>query len=485
MRIRIKFLKLNAGRPVAILHRDTAERLSVHVDDRIKISKDRKDIIAVVDVATGMIKKDEIAVSKEVASFVNAKEGEHVEIGITPKPLSNKYILKKLKGERLNREEIKEIIKDIADNALTEPEIAYFIAAIQNHGMSFDESLYLIKEIAESGNKLNLKKKIVVDKHSIGGGANRTTPIVVSICASAGLIMPKTSSRAITSAAGTADVMESFCKVDFSIEELYKIIRKTNACMVWGGSLNLAPADDKIIKIERLLNVDSPPQLIASILAKKLAVGSKYVVIDIPYGKNAKVTKKEGKKLAKNFKRLGKKIGLEIECLLTDGSQPIGNGIGPYLEAKDVLSVLKGNGPNDLKEKSLFIAGKLLELCGKARKNEGKDIARKILESGRALKKFRQIVSAQKGRIKNLPEARFKRVIKAEQDLRIKEISNRDLNIIARIAGCPADKAAGVFLHKHVGDIVKGGEVIITLFSESAERLGEAVSYYYKTEPIR
>src|SRR3989344_2670640 len=235
--------------------------------------------------------------------------------------------------------------------------------------MSMQETAWMTESIVETGQKLNLRKKIIADKHSIGGIAgNRTTPIVVSICSAAGLTIPKTSSRAITSAAGTADVIETIAKVDFSISELKGIITRVNACMIWGGSLGLAPADDKIIQVERLLKLDPEPQLLASIMAKKIAVGATHVLIDIPCGKTAKVTRQEAVKLKKNFLDLSRYFKIKLECVLTDGSQPIGNGIGPVLEMRDVLAVLKQSPsrPIDLEKKSLFLSAGLLELAGRA-----------------------------------------------------------------------------------------------------------------------
>ncbi|GAG13471.1 unnamed protein product, partial [marine sediment metagenome] len=256
MKLKVKILKLKAGRPVAILHKKTADKISVNIDDRLSLAKDSKKIISIIDIATGLLKENEIAVSNEIVKSLKLRGGEFIDINLAPHPESTNLIYKKLKCIPLNEKELEKIISDIVKNALTEPEIAYFVSSIYKCGMSIKETEYLIKAIVNTGKTLKLKGK-VADKHSIGGIAgNRTTPIIISICSSAGLIMPKTSSRAITSAAGTADVIESIAKIEFSIPQLYKIIKKTKACMVWGGSLGLAPADDKIIQIERLLNLD-------------------------------------------------------------------------------------------------------------------------------------------------------------------------------------------------------------------------------------
>jgi Thymidine phosphorylase len=351
--------------------------------------------------------------------------------------------------------------------------------------MSTKEVENMIHAIVNTGKRLNLKGKIA-DKHSIGGFPGRTTPIVVSICASAGLLIPKTSSRAITTAAGTADAMETICKVDFNIHEIKKILRKTNACIVWGGSLNLAPADDKLIHIERLLNLDPESQLLASILAKKIAVNSKYILIDIPYGKNAKVNKNEAEHLARKFKKIGKHFGLKISTFSKLTEEPMGNGIGPALEIKDVIKVLKREDKcHKLEERSLELAAQLLEMTGKAKSGKGMDMAKEILESGKALDKFREIVKAQKGKLDGLREAKFKYNLVAERNCKIVDINTKILNSTARIAGCPLDKFAGIFLHKHLGNNVKKNEVILTIYSENKSELREAVSYYRKLKPLK
>ena len=331
---------------------------------------------------------------------------------------------------------------------------------------------------------MHLKGK-VTDKHCIGGVAgNRTTPIVVSICASTGLIMPKTSSRAITSASWTADVVETVANVEFSIKEIKEIIRKTNVCLVWGGALGLAPVDDKIIKIERIINIDSTSQLLASILSKKISVGSKYILIDIPFGRSAKITtKNQAEQLKNKFLEIGKKFGLKLEVFLSDGSEPVGNGIGPVLEMKDIIKVLKRNNPpKDLEEKSVIIAGKILELSGKAEKNKGFQLAKEILESGKAFKKFKQIIEAQGGNVnKNrLKKAKFSHDIHSQDKIKITHIDNKLINKIARFAGCPEDKEAGIYLWKKKHEIVAKGEKIMTFYADSEEKLNQAKNLYNK-----
>jgi len=490
MELKIKFLKWSAGLPVAMLNEKTASKLSIHAKDRVSVktlSKNPKEISTIVDIVKGLIKENEIAVSSELKKRLGLRAGQKVNVALALTPKSMSFIKKKLNKKSLSEKEIDEIIKDIVDNSLSESEIALFVSAMYNHGMDMKEVVYLIKAILKTGDMLILKNKFVVDKHSIGGiPGNRTTPIVVSICASAGLTMPKNSSRAITSAAGTADVIETIAKVEFSMPELKKIVKKTNACIIWGGALGIVPADSKIIQVEKILKIDPEAQLLASIMSKKLAMGSKYILIDIPYGKTAKVNKEKALKLKKKFEYLGKYFKRKLKCVLTDGSQPMGNGVGPALELLDVIQVLdqKQKGPMDLEKKSLLLAGELLEMTGKAKKGGGIKLAEKILYSGKAFEKFKQIIKAQDGKIKKLKLAKFKKDIFSKKSGKISEINNKKINSLARVAGCPIDKFSGLKIYVSVNDKIKKTNKILTIYSESKSRLNQAVKFCKKVKPV-
>ena len=510
MLLKVKFLNLFAGRPVAIMHAKTAKKLAIYVNERAKIKKKGNNaIVAIVDIATGILHEDEIALSGEIIQELKLKENEIVEISAASRPKSTDYISEKLNGKKLSYEKILSIMEDIVDNSLTEAEIAYFVSGVYINGMDVEETVNLTKAMVKTGKMLGIKSS--VDKHSIGGiPGNRTTPIIVSICCSAGLIMPKTSSRAITSAAGTADVIECLADVEFSIEDIKSIIKETNGCMVWGGALGLAPADDKIIQVERLLSIDSDAQLLASILAKKLAVNASHILIDIPFGENAKVKRKEALELAGKFKKIAGKLKLNVETVLTDGSQPVGNGIGPALEARDVISILKRSetkssemqfqghrksrdflvfpAPADLENKSVMLAGKILEMAKKAKKGKGIEMAREIMDTGEAYKKFRQIIEAQGGSLENIDKklnlAKLSKDITAEKDGKITEINNKAIAAIARAAGCPSDKSAGIYLQVHNNFKVRKGQLLMKIYAETEEKLDFAVSASKQLIPI-
>lgn len=488
MKLQVRLLKWKAGIPVAMIREETAIKIGVRANDRISIKSDGKEFTTILDTIGGnFIKKDDIAISAEISKILGLKKGQRVEIKIAPRADSLDFIKKKLNNHSLNKKEIFEIIEDVMNNSLSDPEIALFISGMYKNGMNMKETIYLIEAIMKSGNSLNLKKRFIVDKHSIGGIAgNRTTPLVVSICAAGGLTVPKTSSRAITSAAGTADVIETIAKVDFTINELKKIIAKTNACMIWGGSLEIVPADAKIIQIEKSLKIDPESQLLASIMSKKLAVGSNYILIDIPYGKSAKVSKERALDLKKKFEYLGRYFKKHLKCVLTDGSQPIGNGIGPALELIDIINILdpEKQGPMDLQKKAEFLSGEIFELCGKAKKGKGIEMAREILSSGKAFEKFKEIIKAQKGSLKKLVLGEFSYTFLAKKSGKVKEIDNKKINSLARIAGCPGDKFSGIYLHVHKNNPVKKGDKLLTLYAESKSRLNESVKFCKQTKPI-
>jgi len=491
MELKVKILNWSAGIPVAMLNESTANLIGVKTNGRIFIqtlSKNPKSISTIVDTAKTLVGKKEIAVSSELKERLSLTRGQKVDIDLSSNPKSLTLIKKKMNNKELSQKEISEIIFDITQNSLSDAEIALFISAMYDKGMNMKETIYLINAILNSGQKLKWKGGLVADKHSIGGiPGNRTTPLVVSICAAGGLIMPKSSSRAITTAAGTADVIETIAKVEFSMKELKKIVEKTGACLIWGGSLEIVPADEKIITIEKMLNIDPESQLLASIMSKKLALGANYILIDIPYGKTAKVDKKKGNNLKRKFEYLGKYFKRKVHVVLTKGDEPIGNGIGPVLEILDILKILKRseNRALDLEKKSIFLAGQIFEMTKKAKKGQGIKLAKELLDSGKALKKFGEIIKAQGGTLDHLKPAKFRKDIIAKKNIKIQEIDNKKINSLARISGSPLDKSAGLYLYGHIGDKINKGEKIITIYSESKSRLKESIHFFNSQKPIK
>lgn len=490
MELKIKLLKWSAGIPVAMLNKKTAGEMGIHSNERISVetlSRRPKTVTTIVDLTDNLVGKKEIGVSSELKKRLGLRIGQKIAIDLAKTPESMKYIQKKLNNKSLSKKETSLIINDVVSNSLSGPEVALFVSGMYKSGMTMRETIYLIDAIVGSGVNLNFHTKLIADKHSIGGiPGNRTTPVIVSICAAAGLVMPKTSSRAITSAAGTADVIETIAQVEFSIPELKKIVKKANACLVWGGALEMVPADSKIIKIEKQLNIDPESQLLASILSKKISVGSRFILIDIPCGEGAKVDRKKALRLKRKFEYLGKHYHKKLKVVLTDGTQPIGNGIGPALELMDVINILhpKKKGPRDLERKSLFLAGELLELTGRAKKGKGIKMAEKILDSGKAFEKFREIIRAQKGNVNGLRFGKYSHNIVANKSGKISKVQNKKIAALARVAGCPTDKFAGIYLCVQKGDKIKKGDKILTIYAESKLRLRGAIRFYKRERPV-
>jgi AMP phosphorylase len=483
MKWKVKPIGIDAQEPFIFLRHKDAEELAVHTGDKILIKSKNIKVVAELSLAEHLLPKGHISLPINLFNFL--KKPKEVSISPLPQPKSLNLILKKMKGKVLTKKEIHSIIQDISNNSLSEAEIAYFVSAVYQNGMSMNETIYLTDAMFLTGKSLKWASKDIADKHCIGGIAgNRTTPIVVSVCAAAGVIIPKTSSRAITSAAGTADTIETLANVDLELDKLKEVVQKTGACLAWGGALGLAPADDKLIRVERLLNVDPESQLIASIMAKKLSAGSKHILIDIPYGEFAKVNLKKAKNLRRKFIRVGKYFKLNVKVVLTDGSEPIGNGVGPVLEMMDILKVLKQDSPPlDLQEKSLFLSGILLEMLGKSKKGLGYLNAKEILFSGKAYKKFNEILSAQGMKESSLKPGNYQENILSPASGKITGIDNSGVNGIARNLGCPKDVGSGIYLYKHKNQIIKKGEPLARLYSHSKDKLKEGISIFNRDCP--
>jgi thymidine phosphorylase len=383
-------------------------------------------------------------------------------------------------GNTLEPAAFARIIQDIVDCNLSNIQLSAFLTACVGDGLNDDEVIALTKAMIDVGFRLEWGQSKVFDKHSIGGlPGNRTTPIVVAIVAAAGLTIPKTSSRAITSPAGTADTMETLTNVNLSVEQMKNVINQEGGCLVWGGSVQLSPADDIMIRVERALDIDSEGQLIASVLSKKAAAGSTHVVIDIPVGPTAKVRSEEAAKLlSKNIIAVGRAIGLNVATVITDGRQPIGRGIGPALEALDVLSVLQNTvtAPKDLRQKAILLAGKLLEMGEKASVGQGEALAADILDSGKAWEKFQRICIAQGG-LKTPETGLYRQIIKADKSGTIMAIDNRKIAKIAKLAGAPDATTAGIYLSASLGLRVNKGQDLFEIFAESPGELAYALEY--------
>ena len=485
MKFRVKDMDIaTGGTLIAILNVKDAKKLDLHSADRILVKHNSKNVTCILDISESSkaVPEGSVGLFEEVLGRLKVKQGSLVEVKFTGKPESVKHIRDKLLGKELNSTELYHITDDITHDRLTDIEKTYFVAASFTHGLSTQEVISLTKAMVQTGKTLKFPG-VTLDKHCIGGvPGNRTTMIVVPIVAAAGYTIPKTSSRAITSPAGTADTMECLAKVEMSEAKIRQVVRKTGACIVHGGSINLAPADDKIIEVEHPLSIDAEGQLLASVMAKKHSVSANHVLIDIPMGKSVKARNmKEANHLKKMFELIGRKLHMNVQVVVTDGSHPIGNGIGPLLEAEDVMAVLRNDplAPRDLKEKSLMLAGQLLELVCECKKGDGLKKATEILESGKALEKMHDIINAQ-GKEKKPELGQHRYPVHSSKSGKIMEIDNDVIAKVARIAGAPTDKGAGLYLTKKIHDPVKKGDLLYTIYAMNEFKLNLAKDFLHK-----
>ena len=463
---------------VCFLHRDCPHYVASDYlgTTKVDISGTQRSIRSKVNVIddAALLGIHEIGLSRHAFETLGLPEHTKVTIERTPSPKSGNALRSKLNGNELSQDEMHMVIRDIAEDRYTEKEIAAFlVAASQN--LTVGEVQSLTHARAGFAHCFDWGNDLVVDKHSMGGiPGSRITMIVVPIVAAHGLLIPKTSSRAITSAAGTADAMETVAKVELTPDDVQRTVSKSNGCIAWNGRLNHSIVDDVMNSITRPLGVDSTKWAVASILSKKLAAGATHTIIDIPVGPYAKVQQaKEGRELSRLFEEVGAGIGMTVIARVTDGSHPIGRGIGPALEVRDVYKVLQNasDAPKDLREKALGFAASILEWDPNIPRGQGRKTANSILQSGQALSSLERIIDAQ-GR-KEIPDSPGNLVyeVKAPHSGNISNIDSYRVSGIARRAGAPMDKSSGIDLSIKLGQEVKAGDNLYFIHSNVESEL--------------
>lgn len=451
------------------------------VQARLLVTVNGKSLIATLNmIHNGILKPGQAALSEYAWSKLHAKEGDLIHLSHAPPVHSLSHVRSKIYGNLLDSKQLSAIVKDIVAGHYSDIHIASFLTACAGSRLNEEEIVSLTRAMVESGDRLDWGRELVVDKHCVGGlPGNRTTPIVVAIIAAHGLTMPKTSSRAITSPAGTADTMEVLAPVALDLKSMRKVVERENGCIVWGGSVSISPADDLLIRVEKTLDLDSEGQLVASVLSKKIAAGSSHVLIDMPVGPTAKVrTLQMAEALSRFLEQTGAALGIGVRVHTSDGTQPVGRGIGPALEARDLVSVLKNDAaaPQDLRERALDLAGHILEFSPDVKSGQGRTLAAGILDNGRAWKKFQAICAAQGG-IREIPQARYSQVIESDKAGTVCSIDNRRISRLAKLAGAPSDKVAGVDLHTPLGTQIDKGQPLFTVHADSPGELDYALGY--------
>lgn len=468
--------------PIVIMRTDCAVRRSEGLAPRsqVLLRAEGREVAAVLfQGADAILEPDEIGLSEAAWELLGRRDGEWVSISHLPPLHSMSAVRSRIYGGTLSQRAFDEIVRDVVAGRFSDVQLAAFITAGSALPLSDDETFALTAAMAAAGDQLSWDRD-AIDKHSVGGlPGNRTTPIVVAIAAAAGLTIPKTSSRAITSPAGTADAMETVTRVDLDITEMRKVVEAEGGCLAWGGALRLSPADDIFIGVERQLDVDPEGQLIASVLSKKIAAGANRLVLDIPVGPTAKVRSiATARRLKRRMIDIAGRFGVQAVCVLSDGSQPVGRSIGPALEMMDVLAVLRlqKDAPRDLRDRGLAIAATVLELGGVAAKGGGKRRARELLEDGSAYRKFERICLAQGG-FREPPRAPLQKVITSIVGGKVRAIDNRKIARMAKFAGAPDSPAAGLRVHVRLGNDVKFGDPLITLHAETEAELAYSQDY--------
>ncbi|MEW6449171.1 MAG: thymidine phosphorylase family protein [Pseudomonadota bacterium] len=456
-----------------------AEGFAQH--SRILLESGGREIIATLHhVTSDLLGPDEVGLSEIAWTRLGVHESDAVHASHVRPVESLGSVRRRIYGHRLEPSSFLPIIRDIVEGRYADVHLAAFITACAALPLDREETIALTRAMVDAGERLTWAGSPILDKHSVGGlPGNRTTPIVVAIVAAHGLIMPKTSSRAITSPAGTADTMETLAPVDLDLPAIRRVIELEGGCIVWGGAVRLSPADDVLIRVERALDVDSEGQLVASVLSKKIAAGSNHVVIDMPVGPTAKVRSMEAADaLSARLIEVGIALGMEARVIVSDGTQPVGRGIGPALEAHDVLGVLQARGDAcaDLQQRACALAGALLELAGKAGPGDGASVAAATIADGRAWKKFQAICEAQGG-MRVPPVAAHIRPLQAPRAGQVTAIDNRKIARLAKLAGAPESKAAGVALDVKLGTSVAAGQPLCVVHAESRGELHYALDY--------
>lgn len=481
---------------IAYMRRDchVCRAEGLNAQSRVELTLGGRRVVATLDVVGGdWLAPGSIGVSEATWQLLGASDGDAASVAHPPPLESLTHVRAKIFGHALNRNAMHAVMRDIVAGFYSDIQLSAFVTACAADNLNLDEVTYLTEAMVAIGDHLqwdhphfhdkqilDLNRQIL-DKHCVGGlPGNRTTPLVVAIVAANGLCIPKTSSRAITSPAGTADTMEMLAPVMLDLPAIRRVVDKEGGCVVWGGFVKLSPADDILIRVERALEIDSEGQLVASVLSKKIAAGASHVLIDIPFGPTAKVrSKAAGEALAETLEAVGKRLGLNVRSHLSDGTQPVGRGIGPALEAHDLLAVFQNqtNAPSDLRERALDLAGQLLEMGGAATIGSGRLLAEQTLASGAAWQKFQAICAAQGG-MRTPSVAVHQQPILALRDGYVKAIDNRVLSRIAKLAGAPAAAAAGIYVNAKVGQWVHRGDPLFMLHAETPGELAYALDYY-------
>ncbi len=406
-------------------------------------------------------------------------------------------IQKKKNGETLTKEEIDFMITDYVAGKIPDYQMSAMLMAIYFNGMENEELAAFTLAMRDSGDLVDLSpiEGIKVDKHSTGGVGDKTTLIVGPIVAACGVPVAKMSGRGLGFTGGTLDKLESISgfRIDLSAAEFFETVKKTGISVI-GQTGNLAPADKLLYALRDVTaTVDSIPLIAASVMSKKLAAGSDKIVLDVTTGSGAFMKNtRDAKKLAKHMVAIGNHAGKETVAILTGMEEPLGFAIGNNMEVKEAIEVLKGDGPEDVKEVSVALAGMMLSLgLENVSHSQGKRMAKKALSSGQAFEKFKEMVQAQGGDIRYVEHPEFferdafEGEVLAAEDGFLSGMDTEKIGVAAGLLGAGRetkdsviDMSAGIYLKKKIGDIVKKGEPIAICYAGTKEKLNRGMAMF-------
>ena len=486
MKLCVRSYNVDVPEPVVMLNRDDCLKMGVDQSDRVRITSSGTAVCSIV-VADEIVHQGCVAVPAYVLDRCGSEDGSEVTVEYCPPPTSVSSIRRKINGEVLGEEEIHSIVQDIMTDNLSDKEVLAFVSAFNVNNADISEVAALTKAMASTGAVVDFGTGRVFDFHSLGGiSGNKITPMVVSIVASEGLIIPKLSSRAVSSACGTADFVDTFCDVEVDSDRLCEMVRNAGGVFACGNE-DYAPVGRKIIRVESPMGIDPYPTMMASIMSKKVALGTTDLVMDVPVGKGSKLkTLDEARSFSRDLVGLGSLLGMKVECVATRADEPLGRAVGPILEARECISILEnGSGDEKLIDKACSMAGAILDMSGCI---DGRARAREILESGRAYDKFMEICVLQNGRCdlksSDLIPGGFCKDVHSKFDGYVQYIDNHCIVAIAKAAGAPKDVGAGIeFLHK-TGDRVRKGDVLFRIYAESESKLKRAIESAYSRRPM-